>query len=72
MVAKAPGTRQASPPPRATAGSGDGSTTEWVPGQHRDLIITLDNRTSEHDSMFFVEEEGTASSIRAMAEVFAE
>ena len=47
----------------------DGSTHEWVPGRHWDLIITLDDATSEHDSMFFVEEEGTASSFRGMAEV---
>lgn len=66
------GTRQASPPPRAIAASGDGSTHEWVPGQYWDLIITLEDLTLEHDSMFFVEEEGTAPSIRAMAEVFAE
>ena len=47
----------------------DGSTHEWVPGRHWDLIITLDDATSEHYSMFFVEEEGTASSFRGMAEV---
>ena len=47
----------------------DGSTHEWVPAQHWDLIITLDDATSEHYSMFFVEEEGTASSFRGMAEV---
>ena len=47
----------------------DGSTHEWTPGQHWDLIITLDDATSEHYSMFFVEEEGTASSFQAMAEV---
>ena len=47
----------------------DGSTHEWVPGQHWDLIVTLDDATSEHYSMFFVEEEGTASSFQGMAEV---
>ena len=47
----------------------DGSTHEWVPGKYWDLIITLDDATSEHYSMFFVEEEGTASSFRAMQEV---
>ena len=45
---------------------------EWVPGRYWDLIITLDDATSEHYSMFFVEEEGTASSFRAMAEVITE
>ena len=47
----------------------DGSTHQWVPGRHWDLIITLDDATSEHYSMFFVEEEGTASSFQAMHEV---
>ena len=47
----------------------DGSTHPWVPGQLWDLIITLDDATSEHYSMFFVEQEGTASSLRGMAEV---
>ena len=47
----------------------DGSTHEWVPGHHWDLIITLDDATSEHYSMFFVEEEGSASSFQAMREV---
>ena len=47
----------------------DGSTHAWVPGQYWDLIITLDDATSEHYSMCFVEEEGTASSFQAMAEV---
>ena len=47
----------------------DGSTHEWVPAQHWDLIITLDDATSEHYSMFFVEEEGTASSFQGMGEV---
>ena len=41
----------------------DGSTHEWVAGQKWDLIVTLDDATSEHYSMFFVEEEGTASSL---------
>jgi transposase len=47
----------------------DGSTHEWVPGREWDLIITLDDATSRHYSMFFVEEEGTASSFRGMREV---
>ena len=47
----------------------DGSTHEWAPGQHWDLIITLDDATSKHYSMFFVEEEGTASSFQGIAEV---
>lgn len=47
----------------------DGSTHEWVPEQMWDLIVTLDDATSEHYSMFFVEQEGTASSLRGVREV---
>jgi len=49
----------------------DGSAHEWVAGQKWDLIDTLDDATSEHYSMFFVEEEGTASSFRGVGEVIA-
>jgi transposase len=47
----------------------DGSTHEWVPGQEWDLILTMDDATSEHYSMFFVDEEGTKSSFRGIGEV---
>lgn len=47
----------------------DGSTHEWVKGQEWDLIVTMDDATSEHYSMFFVEEEGTRSSFRGVGEV---
>jgi hypothetical protein len=47
----------------------DGSTHEWVAGQRWDLIVTMDDATNEHYSMFFVPEEGTASSLRGMREV---
>ena len=47
----------------------DGSTHQWVPGQYWDLVITLDDATSEHYSMFFVEQEGTASSFQGLTEV---
>ena len=50
----------------------DGSTHEWVPEQQWDLIVTLDDATSEHYSMFFVEQEGTASSLQGVHEVIAE
>ena len=46
----------------------DGSTHEWVPGNCWDLIVTMDDATGEHTSMFFVEEEGTASSFRGVRE----
>jgi transposase len=47
----------------------DGSTHQWVSGRRWDLIVTMDDATSEHYSMFFVEEEGTASSFRGVREV---
>ena len=46
----------------------DGSTHEWVVGNVWDLIVTMDDATGEHYSMFFVEEEGTASSFRGVRE----
>ncbi|MFA5807320.1 MAG: ISNCY family transposase [bacterium] len=49
----------------------DGSQHEWVPGKMWDLIVTMDDATSEHYSMFFVEEEGTWSSFRGVREVIA-
>ena len=49
----------------------DGSRHEWVAGRQWDLIVTMDDATSEHYSMFFVEEEGTASSFRGVREVIA-
>lgn len=47
----------------------DGSTHEWVLGKKWDLIVTMDDATSEHYSMFFVEEEGTTSSFRGIKDV---
>jgi transposase len=47
----------------------DGSTHEWVPGCQWDLIVTLDDATTEIYSAFFVEEEGTLSSLRGLQEV---
>jgi len=47
----------------------DGSNHEWVPGKKWDLIVTMDDATSEHYSMFFVAEEGTVSSIQGIREV---
>lgn len=47
----------------------DGSTHEWVANQKWDLIVTMDDATNEHYSMFFVAEEGTASSFRGVHEV---
>lgn len=47
----------------------DGSTHEWVSGQRWDLIVTMDDATNEHYSMFFVAQEGTVSSLRGVGEV---
>lgn len=47
----------------------DGSNHEWVTGQKWDLIVTMDDATSWHYSMFFVGQEGTASSFRGVQEV---
>src|SRR5579885_572029 len=50
----------------------DGSTHEWLAGQAPlDLIVTMDDATSEIYSAFLVEEEGTASSFRGLAETIA-
>jgi hypothetical protein len=46
----------------------DGSRHEWVEGQQWDLIVTMDDATSEHYSMFFVEEESSASSFAGVEE----
>jgi transposase len=47
----------------------DGSTHQWVPGVFWDLIVTMDDATNEHYSIFFVNEEGTASSFAGVGEV---
>ena len=49
----------------------DGSGHEWVMGQWWDLIVTLDDATSEVYSGLFVPEEGTMSTLRALGEVIA-
>ena len=50
----------------------DGSSHQWVPGQWWDLIVTMDDATSEIYSAFFVEEEGTMSSFRGFCEVISD
>jgi transposase len=47
----------------------DGSTHLWTPGRYWDLIVTMDDATNEHYSMFFAEEEGTWSSLQGVREV---
>lgn len=46
----------------------DGSRHQWVAGQWWDLIVTLDDADSTIHSAFFVAEEGTMSSFRALGE----
>jgi transposase len=47
----------------------DASTHEWVAGVKWDLVVTMDDATSEHYSMRFVEQEGTASSFLGVRDV---
>jgi hypothetical protein len=47
----------------------DGSTPEWVPGCQWDLMVTLDDATSELYAAFFVEGDGTRRSVRGLREV---
>jgi transposase len=50
----------------------DGSRHEWLAGQAAlDLIVTLDDATGAIYSAFLIEEEGTASTFRALKEVFS-
>ena len=49
----------------------DGSRHEWLEGQPPlDLIVTMDDATGTIYSAFLIEEEGTASTFRALNEVF--
>ena len=47
----------------------DGSQHLWVPGKYWDLIVTMDDATNEHYSMFFCDEEGTQSSFQGVRDV---
>jgi transposase len=49
----------------------DGSRFGWLAGEPElDLIVTMDDATSEVYSAFLVEEEGTASTLRGLLDVF--
>jgi transposase len=49
----------------------DASRFAWLEGEAElDLVVTMDDATSEVYSAFLVEEEGTASTFRALLEVF--
>jgi len=74
LIAKAPGRgkhrkrRERAPLPGMMLHQ-DGSPHQWVAGVRWDLIVTMDDATNEHYSMFFVDEEGTASSFRGIEQV---
>ncbi len=50
----------------------DGSIHKWVPDQWWDLIVTMDDATSEIYSAIFVDEEGTLSTFSGLHEVISE
>ena len=52
----------------------DGSSHRWLPAldQELDLIVTMDDASSEIYSAFLVDEEGTMSTFQALGEVIAE
>ena len=52
----------------------DGSTHRWIPGLDRDLdvVITMEDATSELYSVIVVEQEGTASSFLGLGETIAQ
>ena len=49
----------------------DASTHRWVPDAVWDLVVTMDDATSEHTSMFFCHQEGTASSFHGIGQTIA-
>ena len=84
LVSRAPPRRASPPTPTqalrrhdaapepAPAKAADGSRHEWLASQPPlDLIVTLDDATSKIYSAFLVEEEGTASTFRALKQAFA-
>ncbi len=77
LVTPAPrrGAHRRKRPPRPMAGMmlhQDGSTHRWLEGEGElDLIVTLDDASSEIYSAFLVEQEGTMSSFAGLLEVSA-
>jgi hypothetical protein len=49
----------------------DASTHRWVNDQVWDLVVTMDDATGEHTSMFFCDQEGTASSFHGIGQTIA-
>ena len=50
----------------------DGSTHQWIPNEYWDLIVTMDDANGHILSAFFVQEEGTWSSLQGVGEVIAD
>ena len=49
----------------------DASTHRWVADALWDLVVTMDDATGEHTSMFFCDQEGTASSFHGIGQTVA-
>jgi len=49
----------------------DASTHRWVPDEVWDLVVTMDDATGEHTSMFVCDQEGTASSFHGIGQTVA-
>lgn len=49
----------------------DASTHRWVVDQVWDLVVTMDDATGEHTSMFFCDQESTASSFHGIGQTIA-
>lgn len=49
----------------------DASTHRWVAAQVWDLVVTMDDATGEHTSMFFCDQESTASSFHGLGQTIA-
>lgn len=50
----------------------DASTHRWIANEVWDLVVTMDDATSEHYDMRFVPQEGTASSLAGMKAVITQ
>lgn len=49
----------------------DASTHRWIPDEVWDLVVTMDDATGEHTSMFFCAQEGTLSSMHGLGQTIA-
>lgn len=49
----------------------DASTHRWVPQAVWDLVVTMDDATGEHTSMFFCDQEGSMSSFHGIGQTIA-